>query len=251
MRKIFSYLTTFSFFLILTPLHADNNVVVSIQETQQPKISETKNNLIKEICDLSFKNFFSGSENEDTKLYFLQPIESEFKALGFSKMLFEQTAKKITEDNPVYREQIKDFAFMLALNVFDKHFSEEELKELLEVYKNPLFQKHTKFLGSGWFAPLIDVLKDPTLFEKYESKINQFIDMLKSPNLELKGKELVELGIKEFQTFVTFIKDHSEILKEKFKVQFPAIATYAIPFFESQNIHKTQEPIIADEVKKD
>lgn len=237
MRKIFSHLTTFSFFLLLTPLHADNNnAVISTQEIQQSKISDTKNNLIKEISDLSLKNFFSGPE--DTKLYFLQPIEAEFKALGFSKMPFEQTAKKITENNLAHKEQIKDLALTLTLNVFDKHFSEEELKELFEIYKNPLFQKHTKFLGSGWFTPLIDVLKDPKLYEKYESKINQFIDILKSPTLELKNKELIELGIKEFQTFATFVKDHGESIKEKFKTQFPAIAPYAIPFFETKRIRK-------------
>lgn len=244
MNKIFLGVTAFSFSLIafMSPLHADDNNPVSTQESQQPKISETKKILINELYDLSFNNFLSNTD--DSMLYFIKPIESEFKALGFSKMPFEQTVKKSLEDKQTDLKQFKELASSIALNVLGDHFSEEELKELLEVYKNPLFQKHVKFLGSGWFSPLIEVLKDPKLYEKYESKINQFIDIIKDPKLEIKATELLALGTKEFTKFVDFIKENSESLKEKFKTQFPAIAPFAIPFFESNALTKSQEPII-------
>ncbi|MDP1725054.1 MAG: hypothetical protein Q8L85_10190 [Alphaproteobacteria bacterium] len=249
MNKIFLGVTAFSFSLIafISPLHADNNNPISTQESQQPKISETKNALIKEICDLSFKIFFS--DTKDDILYFFKPIESEFKALGFTTMPFEQTIKKLFDDDPAYNQQLKDFAFTITLSVFGAHFSEEELKELLEIYKNPLFQKHIKFLCSGWFAPLIDVLKDPKLYEKYESKINQIIDINKDLKHIAKNKEFVEIAKKEIETLVNFIQEHSESLKEKFKTQFPAIAPFAIPFFERITWAKSQGPIIGEGLK--
>jgi hypothetical protein len=249
MNKIFLRITAFSFLLIvfMSPLYADNNNPVATQETQQPKISEIKKALIKELCDLSFTHFLSNAD--DSMIYFIKPIESEFKALGFTTMPFEQTIKKSLEDNQTELKQFKELASSISFNVLGDHFSEEELKELLEIYKNPLFQKHTKFLCSGWFSPLIDVLKDPKLYEKYVSKINQFINLIKDPKTELKGNELAELGIKEFKTFVDFIQKNRESIKEKFTIQFPAIAPFAIPFFERMTWAKSQGPIIGEGLK--
>lgn len=249
MNKLFLTITTLSFSLVVftSPLHADNNNLVPSQETQQSKISETKKALIQELCEISFNNFLSNPD--DSMHYFIKPIESEFMALGFSKMPFEQTVKKSLEDKQTEAKQLKEFASSIAFNALDDYFSEQELKELLEVYKNPLFQKHIKFLGSGWFSPLIDVLKDPKLYEKYESKINQFINLIKDPKIELKGNELVALGVKEFQTFVDFIKENNISIKEKFKTQFPAIAPMTIPLFESKTIDKPQTPMVGEGLK--
>lgn len=234
MNKIFSHITAFHFSIIAltTPLCADNNNNVTSHEAQKPEISETKITLIKELNDLSINNMMSNPEN--ILHYFINPIESEFKALGFLTTPFEQTIKKAIESNQPDQnivKLIKEFALNATLDLFNTHFTEEELKEVLDVYKNPLFQKHAKFLGSGWFAPLIDVLKDPKLFQFYETKITQFIQLIKDENTRKKTNELIETATKELMVLESFIKLNAASLKEKFKTQFPSIAPFAAPLF--------------------
>jgi hypothetical protein len=210
-------------------LYMRNSARNSFPMPKKDKISDTKNALIQELVQKIEKNYKPTFADN-----LIKSLEREFKELGLSLMPFKKSIHEITRKLDAY--DLDDDTSIV--NFYNKYFSEEELKERIQLEKNTLLSKLMNkhdgiFWGSNFFPVFIDILKDKNLFEKYETQITLFKKSTNEKSLEKMGMELAEIAFQEFKVFSIFVKSNSEAIKINLKNQFPGVSSLVITLLEN------------------
>lgn len=159
---------------------------------------------------------------------FLAPLEEEFKGLGMPTKPFDKTLAKANEYLMQFVQPIMNVIKKPMIAEAAKHFTEAELKELIDIYQKPVMQKQYDFMLTWLLRPLFSALKDPAVLAQYTQEfigLGMGFALQQNPQEWVKkGQELTKLIEEELTTLQQNVKFDSPEFKEKLKNRYKSIA---------------------------
>ncbi|MDP1725055.1 MAG: hypothetical protein Q8L85_10195 [Alphaproteobacteria bacterium] len=176
---------------------------------------QTKQQLIEELFTLF-------QFDKMTLEAFLQPFEKELKELGLPEKPFEQSIKKFNAQTAELSAPLIDLLKDLYTRAHENTFTQQELIELVALYKKPVIQKANMQVVNMFTEPVIKALKDPKLFAEYSSKIITIgITMASTGAFD---KEYDSIVTKEFEAFIQNKHILTPEFLEKLKQRYAGLA---------------------------
>lgn len=159
---------------------------------------------------------------------FLAPFEEEFKALDIPAKPFDKTLAKANEYLMQIMQPFMNVIKKPMIAEASKHFTETELKELIEIYQKPVMQKQYDFMLTWVLGPLFSALKDPAVLAQYTQEfigLGMGLALQQNPQeWAKKAQELAKLVEEELTTLQHNVKFDSPEFKEKLKNRYKAIS---------------------------
>lgn len=159
---------------------------------------------------------------------FLVPLEDEFKGLGMPPKPFDKTLSKANEYLMQIVQPFMNVIKKPMIAEAAKHFSEAELKELIEIYQKPVMQKQYDFMLTWILGPLFSALKDPAVLAQYTQEfIGLGMGMALQQNPQewvKKGQELTKLLEEELTALQQNVKFDAPEFKEKLKERYKSVS---------------------------
>jgi hypothetical protein len=154
----------------------------------------------------------------------LQPFEKELKSLGLPEKPFEQSIKKLNEITTEISAPLIDLLKELYIRAHENSFTQQELTDLITLYKKPVIQKANLLALTIFTDPIITALKDPQIFQEYTSKIMAIGITMAAQNSSSKTMEIATIAVKEFQEFMQNKEIYTPEFLEKLKQRYKGLA---------------------------
>ncbi|MDP3532336.1 MAG: hypothetical protein Q8S31_03500 [Alphaproteobacteria bacterium] len=159
---------------------------------------------------------------------FLAPLEEEFKGLDMPAKPFDKTLAKANEYLMQFIQPVMNVIKKPMIAEAAKHFTEAELKELIEIYQKPVMQKQYDFMLTWILGPLFSALKDPAVLAQYTQEIiglGMGFALQQNPKEWIKkGQELTKLVEEELTALQLTVKFDSPEFKEKLKNRYKSVS---------------------------
>ncbi|MDP3533066.1 MAG: hypothetical protein Q8S31_07250 [Alphaproteobacteria bacterium] len=176
---------------------------------------QTKQQLIEELFTLF-------QFDKITLEAFLQPFEKELKELGLPEKPFAQSIKKFNAQTAELSAPLIDLLKDLYTRAHENTFTQQELVDLVALYKKPVIQKANMQVLNIFTEPVIKALKDPKLFAEYSSKIMAIGITMAATNSS--DKEYASIVTKEFEAFIQNKHILTPEFLEKLKQRYTGLA---------------------------
>jgi hypothetical protein len=158
----------------------------------------------------------------------LAPFEEEFKGLDMPAKPFDKTLAKANEYLMQIVQPVMNVIKKPMIAEAAKHFTEAELKELIDIYQKPVMQKQYDFMLTWLLGPLFSALKDPAVLAQYTQEfigLGMGFALQQNPQEWIKkGQELTKLVQEELTALQQNVKFDSPEFKEKLKNRYKSIA---------------------------
>lgn len=174
---------------------------------------------------------------------FLQPFEKEFKALGLPEKPFQQSIKKLNEMTTELSAPLLDLLKDLYMRAHENTFTQQELTDLVALYKKPVVQKINMHILNMITEPIIKALKDPKIFAEYSSKIMTISITIAATNSVQQTKEITAIAIKEFEAFMQNKQIYTPEFLEKLKQRYAGLAPHLEKWFGKEITEKNTTDI--------
>lgn len=185
---------------------------------------KTKQQLIEELFTLFYFD-------KITLEAFLQPFEKEFKELGLPEKPFAQSIQKLSALTNELSTPLRDLIKDLYMRAHENTFTQQELADLVDLYKKPVIQKMNISIINMITEPIIKALKDPQIFAEYSSKFMAIGMTIAAQNHPQKTKELLSIAIKEFKEFKQNKEIYTPEFLEKLKQRYAGLAPTLEQYF--------------------
>lgn len=179
----------------------------------------------------------------------LQPFEKEFKALGLPEKPFEQSIKKLNEITIELSAPLIDLLKDLYIRAHENTFTQQELVDLVALYKKPIIQKTNLLALTMFTEPFMIALKDPKIFQEYTSKIMAIGITMAAQNTSQKTKEIASIAIKEFEEFIQHKEIYTPEFLEKLKQRYAGLAPNLEKWF-GKEISKKKVSALKEAIEK-